>query len=162
MFGAGGGGTRWAAPASQPALQAVDKSYVDKPYVDKLIQSALDKIEAQALQLMQLQRVPKDERSVCYVQNAQSHIIHAMKAGDAAHTACGWSVGPVQQKKRQIVWMKTVAGLPWRIMCDRCMVPERMACKLLHPEEGDDSQSELVENRQLSTYTLSHPHHQSE
>jgi hypothetical protein len=102
----------------------------------------MEKIESQARKLARLQRNSKEERAVCYVQNAHSHIIHALKAGDAAHTACGWSVGPVQQKKRQIVWMKSVAGLPWRIMCDRCMVPERMATKLLHPEDGVDSQSE--------------------
>ena len=113
-----------------------------QPEIVKKLQEATARIDEQGRQLAAMQREAGDKRATCYVKNNNSDVVHALRTGDAAHTACGWSVGPVQQRKLCIEWLTSITRTSWKDMCERCMVPERNAARLLRPLEVAESDTD--------------------
>ena len=69
-------------------------------------------------------------RALVFVQNLRTLAVHAMRAGDSVHTACGWHVGPIRQQRGSIRWPTSLEGEPWEALCERCLLPERRAAQL--------------------------------
>ena len=103
------------------------------------LDEALNRLEQQEAVIGALQTTVNSLQAIVYVENVASKVVHAMRPGDGAHTSCGWSVGPVRQKRGGIRWLDSVRGRSWRTMCDRCMVPERNAARLLVEDTASDS-----------------------
>ena len=105
------------------------------------LDSALNQIEQQGKLIEAIQVNISTTRATCYVQNVNTGVIHAMRAGDAQRTSCGWAVVTnnrgVHEAKR-CKWLSTVQGEPWKKMCSTCMQLERNAAKMLvgAPDSG--------------------------
>ena len=95
------------------------------------VESALSQLGAHSEELHALRTVATSAPATVFVQNLATMCIHAQRPGDALHTACGWSVGPERQRRGGIRWLSSIASEPWWILCDRCLLPERRAAKLL-------------------------------
>ena len=93
--------------------------------------TALAKLDEQAAELQAIRTITTSAPAVVYVQNLSTMSIHVQRPGDALHTACGWSVGPEKQRRGVIRWINSIASEPWWILCDRCLLPERRAAKLI-------------------------------
>ena len=115
---------------------------VDQAEVLHKIEAATAQIEEQGKLLAELQRDSGAARAACYVKNDRSEVVHALRARDAAHTACGWPVGAAEQRRRGVTWLRSVRNLPWKKMCDRCMIPERNALRMMAPIDERDSDSD--------------------
>ena len=97
------------------------------------------RLERQEAVIGALQTTVNASQAIVYVENMASQVVHAMRPGDAAHTSCGWSVGPVRQKRGGIRWLDTVGGRGWHTMCDKCMIPEHNAARLLAADTASES-----------------------
>ena len=64
------------------------------------------------------------------VQNLNTNILHAARPGDGAHTVCGWYIGMSAQQRSGIRFQATYTGHPYKFMCEKCLMPERMAAHL--------------------------------
>jgi hypothetical protein len=126
----------------QTATYDTANKAVQSKVVDKQLKKALARLDEQGKQLSALFACTPSHKSACYAQNLHSDVCHALRAGDAAHTACGWSVGPVEQRKRGVVFLSDIRNIGWRKMCDRCMIPERQAARLLLPANECEADSE--------------------
>lgn len=126
----------------EPSSTTTRGAATPKTKVDKQIKKAMARIDEQGKQLKAMLKGSNDTKAICYAQNVTSLVCHALRAGDASHTACGWSVGAVMQRKRGIHFMNDVRHINWKSMCDRCMIPERQAARLLEPASTAHSDPE--------------------
>ena len=81
------------------------------------LDDALNRLERQEAVIGALQTTVNASQAIVYVENMASQVVHAMRPGDAAHTSCGWSVGPVRHKRGGIRWLDSVRGKGWHTMC---------------------------------------------
>jgi hypothetical protein len=112
--------------------------------VHNKLNKAIATLEKQGKLIEALQLNISTSRAICYVQNMKSGVIHAMRAGDAQHTSCGWAVGTRQAKSsgtKTTKWLSTVQGEPWKGMCAVCMPAERNAAKLIAGAADSDNDS---------------------
>ena len=74
---------------------------------------------------------------IAYVQNLTTKAIHGQRAGDSSSTICGMKVGPARVKRGAVRFLNTIAGEDWKILCERCLLPEREAAKALEQNSID-------------------------
>ena len=81
-----------------------------------------------------------------YIQNLKSSIVHAILLGHGERSTCGWFVGKVCGSKTKLTGTKvfqSLAGLPWFLLCERCLLSERAAAPASQgTETGIESASE--------------------
>lgn len=120
--------------------RALTSTAVQSKEVGKQLQNAMARLEEQGRQLEALIASKPDNKAVCCAQNMRFDVRDVLRAGDASHMACGWSVGAVEQRKRGFLFLSDIRNIRWSDMCDRCMIPERQAARLLLPaaEMGSD------------------------
>ena len=99
------------------------------------------KVEKQDRLIAALQATVQTPEVAVYVQNMRTLAVHMCRPGDSTHTACGWSVGPAQQCRGAIRWLASTVGEPWTNLCERCLLPQRQAARLL-ANAGASSDSE--------------------
>ena len=44
---------------------------------------------------------------------------------------CGMKVGPARVKRGAVQFLNTIAGEDWKLLCERCLKPERVAAEAL-------------------------------
>ena len=80
---------------------------VNKSWRAKL-DSAIERIARQEEITAALSTTVSASRNITFVQNLRTCAVHAMRAGDMVHTACGWHVGPIRQQRGTLRWMNTI------------------------------------------------------
>ena len=86
-----------------------------------------DQVEAQNVIIDALSKFSNEQRVIAYVQNCLTRAIHGQRAGDASTTMCGMKVGPARVKRGAVQFLNTIAGEDWKLLCERCLRPEREA-----------------------------------
>ena len=64
------------------------------------------------------------------MQNLNSGVMHTSRPGDGEHTACGWRIGGSAGKRGGLRYLQSCAAQPYHMMCEKCLLPERMAAQL--------------------------------
>ena len=85
------------------------------------------KVELQDAAIVALQAYTSEHRVIAYVQNLITKAIHGQRAGDSSSTICGMKVGPARVKRGGLRFLNTIKGEDWKILCERCLLPERRA-----------------------------------
>ena len=78
-----------------------------------------------------MSKFSSERRVIAYVQNCLTRAIHGQRAGDASTTMCGMKVGPARVKRGTVQFLNTIAGEDWKLLCERCLKPERVAAEAL-------------------------------
>ena len=107
------------------------------------------KVEAQDAAISALSSLTSERRVIAYVQNCLTRAIHGQRAGDASTTMCGMKVGPARVKRGAVRFLNTVAGEDWKLLCERCLMPERQAAIALENRSisrlADSSSKKLLD-----------------
>ena len=88
-------------------------------------------INEQEQQVKALAIIARSSPCIVYVQNLITLAIHGQRPGDGPSTICGWPVGPKVIKRGNLKFLLSLKGESWENMCERCLLPERKAAKLV-------------------------------
>jgi hypothetical protein len=88
-------------------------------------------LDAQSSRLSALATLVTSCPDRIFVQNVHTSVLHAARPGDGERTACGWFIGPSQQRRVGIRFHQSLSTHPHWLMCERCLLPERTAASLL-------------------------------
>ena len=121
-------------PGASSSSTSLDPSRITA--LQQQLVHAMARVDAQEVMVTSLRTLVQSAHVVVYVQNLATRAVHGLRAGDAQHTICGWNVGATRQRRGGIRWLQSIGDTPWWLMCDRCLLAERNAAKLLaHPGE---------------------------
>ena len=95
-----------------------------------LFKNLAEKVDAQETSIAALQALSSD-RILVYVQNLHTKAIHGQRAGDSSSTICGMKVGSARIKRGAVRFLSTIQGECWETLCERCLLPEREAAKIV-------------------------------
>jgi hypothetical protein len=99
--------------------------------LDAKLNTTLARVDVQQRKLEALAAVVSSSADRVLVQNLATSAIHSSRPGDGVHTLCGWSIAPERLKRGGIRFFSSLAGQPWWLYCERCLLPEREAAKLV-------------------------------
>jgi len=91
------------------------------------LKKSATKVELQDAAIIALQAYTSEHRVIAYVQNLTTKAIHGQRAGDSSSTICGMKVGPARVKRGAVRFSNTIKGEDWKMLCERCLLPERRA-----------------------------------
>ena len=88
-------------------------------------------INEQEQQMKALAIAARSNPCIVYVQNLTTLALHGQRPGDGTATICGWPVGPKVFKRGNLRYLLSLKGENWEDMCERCLMPERQAAKIV-------------------------------
>ena len=119
--------------------------YLKKWWID--FKKLAAKVEVLEAAIADLSTLTREHRVIAYVQNLVTLAIHGQRAGDSSSTICGFKVGPARVKRGAVRFLNTINGESWKLLCERCLRPEREAAKAL--ELGSISRLEDSASKRL-------------